>query len=138
MSTQSQQLANLSEEDHISLGQVIIQLLDHWGASASDQITILALPENTRTRVIRKYREGAPLPREERIRERIDHLLGIADALRTTYPRNSQMGGIWMNKPHRLFQQRTPLNTMIEDGLNGIITVRAHLDCAFDWHENGS
>ena len=29
---------------------------------------------------------------------------------------------------------RTPLATMLEDGLQGIIAVRKHLDCAYDWY----
>jgi hypothetical protein len=27
---------------------------------------------------------------------------------------------------------------MLEDGLGGIIAVRTHLDCAYDWHISGS
>jgi hypothetical protein len=43
-----------------------------------------------------------------------------------------------MHQPHRLFDQRTPLNAMIEDGLNGVMAVRAYLDCAWDWNRSGS
>ncbi|HLO27512.1 MAG TPA: antitoxin Xre/MbcA/ParS toxin-binding domain-containing protein, partial [Anaerolineales bacterium] len=63
--------------------------------------------------------------------ERIEHLVGIADALRTSYPRNAYMASIWMNRINHRFDNRTPLAAMLEDGLNGIIAVRTHLDCAY-------
>ncbi|HEX19984.1 MAG TPA: DUF2384 domain-containing protein [Acidiferrobacteraceae bacterium] len=46
-----------------------------------------------------------------------------------------EWGAIWMNKPNRMLQNRTPLNTMVKDGL---LAVHVHLDCAFDWRENSS
>jgi hypothetical protein len=38
---------------------------------------------------------------------------------------------------HR-FDNRTPLVAMLEDGLDGIMAVRMHLDCAYDWHGSNS
>ncbi|GMQ92447.1 MAG: hypothetical protein BMS9Abin11_1778 [Gammaproteobacteria bacterium] len=43
-----------------------------------------------------------------------------------------------MNKPNRMLQNRTPLNTMVEDGLDSLLAVHAHLVCAFGRRENGS
>ena len=39
-----------------------------------------------------------------------------------------------MNRPNRLFDQRTPLDVMLEDGLSGVVAVRVQLDCAYDWY----
>jgi len=123
----------LSREQRVELTRVIISLLDHWGASAADQVTILALPPGTRPGVIRQYRENIPLPDDAQVAERVEHLVGIAEALRTSYPLNAAMDAIWMNSANYRFDDRTPLAVMVEDGLSGVITVRAHLDCAFDW-----
>ena len=30
------------------------------------------------------------------------------------------------------------IGTLLEDGLGGIVAVRTHLDCAYDWHISGS
>ena len=65
-------------------------------------------------------------------------LLGIIDALRTTYPRNVNMGPRWMNTPHRRMKERTPVHTMLEDGESGVITVLSELDCAYAWELSGS
>lgn len=128
----------LSVEERLSFCQSILLMLEEWGAKTSEQIVILDLPEKTKARTMLQYRKNTPLPIEPGVLERIEHLLGIADALRTTYPTNSKMGAIWMNKPNRMFRDRTPLDTMVDDRLDGLLAVRAHLDCAFDWRENGS
>jgi hypothetical protein len=131
-------MERLSHEDRITLTRAIVNLLDSWGVSAADQVVLLALPEGTRAGAIRQFRQGTPFPEDAGILERIEHLIGIADALRTSYPHNARMGAIWMNRVNYHFDNRTPLATMLEDGLGGIISVRTHLDCAYDWHLSGS
>jgi len=66
-------------------------------------------------------------------------LFGIADALRTSYPHNELMGAMWLRTAHRRFDQQSPISVMLNQGLTGLIAVRSHLDCAFDWqldHKN--
>lgn len=123
----------LSYEDRVTLARGIMRLLERWGAGPEDQLTILGLPEETRTRHLRRFRDDTPFPDAPEVWERVEHLVEIADALRTTYPRDPAQGAPWMNKPHRRFSQRTPLATMIEDGLRGITAVRAELDCTYAW-----
>lgn len=128
----------LNLEDRVTLTRAIVNLLDGWGLSPANQIELLALPEGTRPGAIRQFRQGTPFPDDARVMERIEHLIGIADALRTSYPHNAHMGSIWMNKANHRFDNRAPLVAMLEDGLGGIIAVRTNLDCAYDWHISGS
>lgn len=130
-------MLNLTLDEQTEISNMIISLLNGWGVSSTDQVTILAMPENIRPRAMRRY-ESLPFPDEPQIWERVEHLAGIADALRTMYPLYPQMSAIWMNKANNRFKNRTPLVSMLEDGLDGIIAVRAHLDCTFDWEVNGS
>ncbi len=123
----------LSHEQRVDLARAVISILDHWGLSAADQVAILALPPGTRPGMIRQYRENKALPDDAEVAERIEHLAGIADALRTSHPLNGTMDAIWMHTVNRRFDDRTPLEVMINDGLSGVIAVRAHLDCTFDW-----
>jgi hypothetical protein len=125
-------------EDRIALTRAVVGLLDSWGLGAAEQIALLALPEGTRPGAVRQFRQSTPFPESEQVTERIEHLIGIADALRTSYPHNAHMGNIWMNRANHRFDNRTPLRAMLEDGLGGIIAVRTHLDCAYDWHISGS
>lgn len=127
----------MTYEQRVEVTQRIIAVLDDWGITDSDQIKLLGLPVGTRSRVIRSYRIETPLPEDEKVFERIEHFAGIAHALWTSNPRNSQAGGLWMNRTNANFQERTPLQTMLEDGLHGIEAVRIHLDCSYDWHMDG-
>ena len=131
-------MEKLSLEDRIELTRAIVHILDDWGLSAAQQIALLALPENTRPGAFRQFRQNTPLPMDEAVLERIEHVIGIADALRTSYPHNARMAGIWLNRVNHRFDNRTPLAAMLEDGLAGLLAVRVHLDCAYDWHISGS
>ena len=123
----------MSTAERIELSRSIMHMLDDWGADAADIILLLSLPATTRSRHLQRYRQDTPLPENEVTVTRVEHLLEIADALRTTFPRNARMGPVWMRTPHRRFDGRTPLETMLQNGLHGIISVRAELDCAYAW-----
>lgn len=129
---------HLNPEQKIDFTRSVIEMLDEWGLQDSEQVALLGLPDSTRSRQIRKYRIDTPFPEEEAVMERVEHLMGIADALRTSYPTNAMGGSMWMNRRNSRFQNRTPLRAMLEDGMRGIVAVRIHLDCAYDWHANGS
>ncbi len=129
---------HLSEERQILLTQKIMVTLDEWGLSAAQQVEVLNLPDGTRTRKLRAFHEDTPLPNDENVEFRAVRLLGIIDALRTTYPKNEQMGARWMKAPHRRFQNRTPLQVLLEDGNTGVNSVLAELDCAYAWELSGS
>jgi hypothetical protein len=120
-------------EARAELARTVIALLDSWGAEPEEQVALLAMPAGTRSGEIRQHRQGKPLPPSAEVQERVDHFLGIADALRTSYPHNQAMGGIWMNRKNARFDNRTPLDAMLEDGIGAIFSIRTHLDCAYDW-----
>ncbi len=126
--------AHDDEAHRIHLSQAIVWMLDDWGLDGQQIIELLALPENTRTRHLQRYRMGSePLPDDPEVNKRVEHLVGIADALRTTFPRNDQMRTLWLHSPHRRFNKRPPLQVIVEEGLEGLIAVRAELDCVFQW-----
>ncbi len=124
----------MTEEERGELAKFMIRLLSEWGLGDEEKIAILALPESTKPRHLTQYRNGTPLPDSPEVNERVEHLLGIADALRTSNPCNASAGALWMRQPHHRFDNRTPNTTMIEDGLAGVVAVRMHVDCAYDWH----
>jgi len=126
-------MTELSQQDRLELTRKTMNLLETWGVSDADQVLLLDMPEGTRARHMRRYGEELPFPTEFDIYTRAEHFIGIADALRTSYPRNEHMGKFWLNNRNKRFRNRTPLNYMLEDGLNGIVAVRVHLDCAYDW-----
>ncbi len=128
-------MSTLTQQQLIDVTRNIMRVLDEWELSGKDIITLLALPNKIRLRHLDRFRDGEAFPDSKDTFERIEHIAGIADALRTSFPRNAHMGIIWMRTPHRRFQNQTPLAVLSEQGLNGLRMVRSELDCAFSWSE---
>jgi hypothetical protein len=126
-------MTKLTDDEKGKLASTVIAILDNWGVANTDKIILLALPINTKPRAIQRYQQGTPLPEDSHTQERVEHLLGIAQALRLAYPRNQQGGELWLNRPCNHFNGRIPMTIMIEDGLIGITAVRMHIDCSYDW-----
>ncbi len=129
-------MSALTLEDRTQLGRMVVNLLDDWGIGAADQISMLGLPEDTRTRMLRRFQQDTPLPDDPVVMKHVEHLLGIADALRTTFPRNASITLLWLKQPCKRLRRRRPVDIMCKEGLSGLITVRTHLDCSFAWRES--
>lgn len=115
--------------------QQVLDLIEDWKVPHAAQPTLLGLPADVRYRHLARYRD-TPLPDNADTKARIDHLLGIAEALFTTFPRNPNMGPLWMRSKCRQFGGRRPVELLIEDGIDGLEAVRSHLDCAYAWHQD--
>ena len=130
-------MATMSEAERLELTRGILNMLDDWEVDAKDQLTLLGLNDFP-AREVKRLRDSRPLPDDPEVMQRVEHLISIADALRTTYPFSRRMGKLWMHKPNRKFRQRTPIAMMVEDGIVGMISVRSYLDCSFSWDMSGS
>jgi len=135
MSTVSQ---NPSPEQQLMRTLKVMNALDEWGLSGEQILAVLDFPKTERSRHLAKYRKDTPFPDDENVICRVTILLGIIDALRTTYPRNLQMGAHWMAAPHVRLKNRCPLQAMLEDGETGVVAVLSELDCAYAWELSGS
>jgi hypothetical protein len=127
-----------SPEQDLLRTQKVMNALDEWGLSGEQILAVLDLPKTERSRHLAKYRKDTPFPDDEKVAARVTFLLGIIDALRTTYPRNLQMGARWMAAPHVRLNNRCPLQAMLEDGETGVVAVLSELDCAYAWELSGS
>jgi hypothetical protein len=123
-------------EEEVTLTIRIMEILDDWRMTSAEIISLLALPEKTPTRALRRFRENTAFPITEEVIERIDHILGITDALRTSYPHNPQMGKLWIRQRSKKLKDQIPLQIVVENGLEGLIEIRKHLDCSYDWHSD--
>ena len=131
-------MSELTEQDRIDLARAVMAILVEWKVDAGDQAVILGFPEGTPGRKMRRYHDDTPLPDEPAIMARVEHIISIADALRTTYPISQTMRSIWMHRPIRRLRSRKPVRIMVEDGVDGIVRVRSHLDCSYMWDATGS
>jgi len=131
-------MVTISPEQSLMRTQKVMNALDDWGLTGEQILFLLDLPETERSRHLAKYRKDTPFPENEKVACRVKFLLGIIDALRTSYPRNLQMGARWMAAPHVRLQNRCPLQAMLEDGEQGVVAVLSELDCAYAWELSGS
>lgn len=130
-------MKTFSSEEMTAITRAVIQHLDEWNISPEDTVRVLGIEDEVKPRHLSQYRQGMKaLPQTEDMMYRIDHLVGIADALRTTFPFSSQMRVMWLHKPHRRFQKRSPLNVMLGEGVNGLMKVRIEVDCAYGYAIN--
>jgi len=127
-----------SPEQQLLRTQKVMNALDDWGLNGEQILVVLDFPKTERSRHLAKYRKDTPFPDDDNVISRVTFLLGIIDALRTTYPRNMQMGARWMSEPHVRLKNRCPLQAMLEDGEVGVIAVLSELDCAYAWELSGS
>ena len=126
-------LNEISADEYSALTRSIMIILDEWGLNASEQLKVLGLPDDTPTRNLNKFRNGKAFPRDDELYKRLEHIVGIYESLRTSYPHNKQMAMLWMQRCNKHFVTRAPITVIREDGLQGLVQVRAHLDCTFDW-----
>ena len=131
-------MASVSIEQQILRTQKVMESLDDWGLTGEQILAVLDFPDTERSRHLARYRKDTPFPENENVACRVKFLLGIIDALRTTYPRNLQMGARWMAEPHVRLKNRCPLQAMLEDGEVGVVAVLSELDCAYAWELSGS
>ena len=123
-----------SDEHKKELTKGVMNYLDSWKLSSDQVMNVLNLPDTVRSRSLAHFRGGMKaFPEEVGVWERVDHLIGIADALRTTYPFSEPMRLVWLRKPHRRFNRRCPLDVMLEEGVAGLLKVRIDVDCAYGW-----
>ncbi|MGD8783454.1 MAG: DUF2384 domain-containing protein [Thioalkalispiraceae bacterium] len=127
---------NMDHEECVSLARSIMSILDSWGLNGKQLAFILDLPKGTPLRALRRYRENTPFPQDKSVYERVEHIIGIAEALRTTYPHNPPMGTLWMKQANKRFGDISPIQKIAREGLDGLVEVRSHLDCAYDWKIN--
>lgn len=116
--------------DHrLILTRNLMDMLTDWGLEMEHIKAVLGL--TTPSRKMDRFRSEEPFPNEPEVNTRIEHIVGIAEGLGTAYPQNPKMAKVWLQRPHRKFAKRAPLEVMVVDGMNGLIYVRAEIDCTF-------
>ena len=130
-------MLDYTDEEFLYITNTVMKVLDSWNLTTEQTVQILGLSRQTKKRQLDKYRTLKAFPKEELIVKRLSHVVGISDALRTTFPRNVNMSEKWMKTQHRRFNNETPLSIILEQGIDGLCRVRAELDCTFAWNASG-
>ena len=130
-------MIDYTDEEFLYITNTVMKVLDSWNLTTEQTVQVLGLSIQTKKRQLDKYRTLKAFPKEELIVKRLSHVVGISDALRTTFPRNVNMSEKWMKTQHRRFNNETPLSIILEQGIDGLCRVRAELDCTFAWNASG-
>jgi hypothetical protein len=136
MSETTQQSRTVSMDDRLAITRGVMNLFDNWGLHSEEMMSLLDI--NGKARHMARFRHNTAFPDSPDMIKRIEYLVRINDALRTTYPTNPSMGKRWLRQRNHLFNQRTPLSMMIGDGEQGMVYVLSRLDCTFAWDQSGS
>jgi uncharacterized protein (DUF2384 family) len=130
---------SVKQETLVQLTRAVMHVLESWGLSSIQMRAALTLPESVGAATFNRYREGQEvLPDDGDVLRRAQYMLRIADALRTTYPRNPEMAAHWIRRGHRRMGRKTPLQVITAGDEAGIIAVLSELDCTFSWDMTGS
>lgn len=118
--------STLGPEDRALLAKAVCRLFDLWGLDVASQSALLGFSPDSDAVV--GFREGAALPDDLVLMERVSHLLATHERLRLMFPHNRELVYRWPNVPNRAFDNRSPVEIMIKQGVSGMVAVRGYLD----------
>lgn len=111
----------------------VFAVLDAWGLSSDEQAVLLGFEPVSERRRLAKMRRGGGLPDAPAIDQRCDYLLRIAAATRAMYPQNVASANTWPTTSNPYFQDRSPVQVMLNQGITGMQRVIEHLDGDIIW-----
>lgn len=125
---------NQTQSDNgTALARSLLSSLDAWGVTAGEQVVLLGLPEGTKPRELNRFRMGTPLPDDEQTRQRVKLLLSIQNSLDHSFPHSADMANLWVTTENIHLNERTPLQVMLEGGLDGMAMISNHLNATDNW-----
>lgn len=120
-------MIELNHEERAAMSRLLMGILDEWKLTGEQQVQLLGLPADTRGRALARFRAGEAMPDDGDLITRAQDLLAIHDALRVAFPMNEALAPMWVTTPNSHFGERTPLDLMLAQGVDGIAYVKQHL-----------
>lgn len=104
-------------------------IADRYDIPECDRAGLLGVKTSTQSAWVKAVETGALLVLPSDVLIRISGLLGVQRALEIMFPVESE-AKIWLSGPHLapVFGGRSPCQVMVEDGIDGIFTIRRYLD----------
>lgn len=126
-------LYDLDEQRRSDLAKQLLLVLNEWGIEPEHQIILLGLPDDTRPRTLNRYRTGTPFPEDESFLQRAHYILSIKNAVDSIYPHNEKAASYWVTTSNWFFNDKTPLEIMLAQGIEGMKQVIDHLNGTDQW-----
>ena len=116
-----------SKDSRKKLAVMVMRLFSLWSLPTQDQLNLLGLSSTSRA-MLSKYSKGEPLSSSRDMLDRVGWLLAIFKALRLLFPYNEDLQHSWIHRKNKSFDNRPPLEVMLEEGLIGLARVSRYLD----------
>lgn len=127
-------IIDMDQHRRVQLAQTVLGILQGWDLSPEAQCALLGLPEGTKSRKLNQLRSGTAFPENDAMLLRAHYILSIQNAVESMNPHNAAVGNFWVTTPNAFFNERTPLQVMLERGVDGMEIVVAHLNGTNDWY----
>ena len=112
-------IADHKHIDQTDLTTTVLEILDDWQTSPAQQLRLLGLDAESGGRMMR-FRNGTPLPDDPTTQRHIRSLLAIASGLNHIMPHTAHAGAAWLHGPGKQFGGTSPLEYILENGLEGL------------------
>lgn len=118
------------EQVRRDLARVVLELLNRWGLSASEQVELLGL-QDVGPDALDHLRRGELVLRDAPvILARVGNLLAIHKGLRLLFPENEDIRFGWVRMCSSRLDGEAPLTIMLRDGVEGLLRVRGIVDAS--------
>jgi len=104
-----------------------------WGLAPAGQARLLGTEGDDPRELLAAFEDGLDEAAEERLWRHMSAVLTIHTALRQMHPQSTDMANYWVSTPHPYFNDRPPLDLMVEQGLEGMQRVIDHLNGLGEW-----
>jgi hypothetical protein len=124
----------MDHEQQASMARETMRILNDWAVPPEAQLALLGFPKGSKPRSLNRYRSGGEtFPEAPERLQRIGCILSISKALQTMFPHSGSMADLWVTTANTYFNDRSPLEIMIEHGLSGMQNVSHHLNNNDGW-----
>ena len=116
-----------SDEERAQLAYMVLALFRRWGLEESQKLSLLGLSPRNKKR-LEAHKKGRPLDPDPETLGRASGLLSIHQHLADRFPGDDDARAYtWVVSQQPAFEERRPLDIMIEEGVPGIRRVLDHL-----------
>ena len=110
----------LTPDERLRLTRTVFRILDAWQVPARWHAQLLGLSPHLPPRKFRRHRLGQPLPDEREVYQRVELLLKIDNAVQQLFPHSELSANLWVTTPRLKLGNHTPLQMMLEHGIEGM------------------
>lgn len=117
--------------DRSKITPMLLKMFELWGLTAEEKLAALGLSKNNGS-ALSRYKRGGAISGSRDMLYRAGNLLAIHKNLRLLFPKNPELAYKWMKTKNKALHGNTPIDTIVEMGLPGLMYVRGYLTRAIE------